>query len=112
MGQAPSYSRLAPEGKVAIVGPQQRSIAVLIRSIDDGPVLWVDGYHLADFAFVDPGTHEVRAVCLQSFAMGQRLVHVVVPIDASLGKVYSIAPKKIDQKIGRCMVKVEIHDDA
>lgn len=96
--------KTAESGKGLLIGANTSSIRVLIRTIDDGEVLWVGNYQLAGHTSVKPGTHKVGVMCEVTTAFGKLIKPSDVVIDIQVGKVYDLIGK-LSKDGQKCVVE-------
>jgi len=73
-----------------LAGANTRSLRVLIRTIDDGEILWVGQYQLATNAAIAPGQHKVNVMCEFNYSWGSSMNPGNVVIDVQSGKTYDL----------------------
>jgi hypothetical protein len=64
---------------------------VLIRTVDDGEVLWVRGYHLGDKVWLEPGIHKLSVMCEGSHASGKIIMGTEVELEVVAGYSYYLS---------------------
>ncbi|MCL2310128.1 MAG: hypothetical protein FWC42_07640 [Proteobacteria bacterium] len=105
---APASSAIAEGGKILIKGTDTPSLRVLIRKVDDGPLLWVSKYQLGTETWVTPGPHKINAMCEFHRPVTGGDVGEIVPgnieIDAKPGNTYHLTGS---QEALKCLLKVE-----
>ncbi len=89
-----------PEGKALVAGEDSSSVRVMIRTIDDGDVLWVDNYQLGTSSAVSPGPHKIGVMCEFKHSWGTKINPGEIIVDAQVGRVYELrgAPSADDKK--------------
>jgi len=101
-------SAIAESGKVLIKGIDTPSLRILIRKVDDGPLLWVSQHQLGTETWVAPGLHKINAMCEfhRSVAGGDvgEILPGTIEIDAKPGSEYHLtgSPNAL-----KCILKVE-----
>jgi hypothetical protein len=81
----------ASASRCLVQGVSSGDRKVLIRSVDDGEVLWVRGYHLGNKVWVEPGVHKLSLMCEGSHSTGKILIGTEVEIEAVAGYTYYLS---------------------
>lgn len=95
------------EPTARIEGVENSTVKVMIRTVDDGEILWVRGYQLGTTTDVLPGTRKINVMGEFRTAWGARLTPGNVTIEAEAGKTYRLNARPGDQG---CDVIVEQPD--
>lgn len=77
-------------GRSLVRGETTSGSRVLIRSVDDGEVLWMRGYSLGDRVWLEPGNHKVSVMCVNDTASGSDMGGTEVKINVQSGAEYLI----------------------
>lgn len=94
-------------GKALLQGAETRSLRVMIRTIDDGDILWVGTYQLGTSAFALPGKRKVNVMCEFRGSFMTSLNPGDITIDVEAGRVYDLTgTQSSDGK--RCNVEVKV----
>lgn len=93
--------------KARIEGVDSPTVKVMIRTIDDGDILWAGGYTLGTKASVPPGPHKLSVMCQFHQSWGSRLAPGEVSLDAVAGKVYRLDGAEAPNG-GDCAVTVSV----
>jgi hypothetical protein len=91
------------EGRVLVKGNNTSAVRVLIRTVDGGDVLWIDGDDLGSEAWLDPGHHSIGVMCRFQSSWGTRVVPGQVEIDVVAGSTTRL-DGTIDADGKRCLV--------
>jgi hypothetical protein len=98
LGVCSSQAASAPteNGKVLVEGPDSASLRILVRKVDDGPLLWVAKYQLGTSVWVTPGPHKVSVMCVFQgpIAGMNEMLPGSVEINAKLGSTYHLVGSK------------------
>ncbi len=86
-----------------IEGEDTLATRVMIRTIDDGEVLWVGQYRLGTTAAVPPGPHTIGVMCEFRAAWGSQITPGKVSLTAEAGRTYRLTA---EQTAGDCRVTV------
>ena len=89
----PQYA--ASPTRCLVRGASEGNADVLIRSVDDGAVLWVKGYHLGHEAWLEPGVHKVSVMCSTSTAWGTYSAGTDVEMTIQPGYTYFLTTDPI-----------------
>ena len=95
------------DGRVLIQGGSKYGTKVLIRSIDDGDILFIHSYELGDRAWVDPGEHDISVMCNSSFPGGYTLAPGDITFEAKPNFDYTIRPASAHGESRRCSIEVD-----
>ena len=88
-------------------GNQGGDMRVLIRKIDDGPILWAGGYQLGTGAKIAAGHHDVSVMCELTQGGMVMLAPGSLSIDVEANKIYKLAGTlSSDQK--KCAVTAAV----
>jgi len=71
------------------------STHVLIRSVDDGNVLWVHPNRLGDQVRLEPGVHKLSVICSTDYSWGTMSRGPDVDLIVRLGCAYSLATSQL-----------------
>ena len=93
-----------------IEGQSSRGAEVLIRSVDDGEILFTRGYELGRRVYVAPGSHKLSVMCRKHFDYGSKLVGSVVTVNAVPGNAYMIEIESFRMEPLECDVRVRAGD--
>lgn len=93
--------------KVRIEGVDSPTVKVMIRTVDDGDILWVGGYSLGTKASVSPGSHKLSVMCEFRQSWGSRLSPGQITIEAEAGKTYRLTGAEGPDS-GDCVVTVSV----
>jgi hypothetical protein len=96
----------AGEATGTLVGKDSSDLRVLIRSIDNGDILWVGTYQLDTKAKVVAGAHTVSVMCEFNFGFGKELLPGEVSITVEPGKKYNLDGAKAENG-NRCTITVK-----
>ncbi|EIW90569.1 hypothetical protein AGRI_01830 [Alishewanella agri BL06] len=77
-------------GDALLIGENSSTLKVMIRTIDDGEILWVGNYTLGTRAVVAPGEHKVNVMCEFKFSWGIKMVPGNIQINAQSSTDYKI----------------------
>lgn len=78
-------------GEALFVGEENPPLKIMIRTIDDGPVLWIGEYKLGTNAFVKPGQHKINVICEIKYSWGAKLIPGNITLDVQPGTDYKIS---------------------
>lgn len=84
-------SPIIESGKALVIGADTSSLRVMIRTIDDGEILWVGNYTLGTRALVQPGQRKINVMCEFRHSWGAELKPGNVTIDAVAGSTYDLS---------------------
>lgn len=87
---AMSFAAFADETTGQLKGADTESHRVLIRTIDDGEILWAGTYQLGTTATVEPGTRKVNVMCEFIHYWGKEMLPGEVTIKVEAGKTYAL----------------------
>jgi len=77
-------------GDALLIGENSSSLKVMIRTIDEGDILWVGSYTLGTSAIIEPGNHKVNVMCEFKFSWGTKLVPGNIQINTQSNTDYKI----------------------
>lgn len=77
-------------GKALVKGVDTAPLKVMIRTVDDGDILWLGNYKLGTEAWVDPGIHKVNVMCEFHHSWGNKLLPGNIEIETKEGVVYEL----------------------
>ncbi len=105
-----SFAASTENGKVLVEGPDSASLRIVIRKVDDGPLLWVAKYQMGTKAWVTPGPHKISVMCVfQGPVAGMKeMLPGTAEINAKLGNTYHLVGSKISGQ-NACTVSAEEH---
>jgi hypothetical protein len=93
--------------KAKLRGEDSKSLKVMIRTVDDGEILWAGNYTLGTKAEVAPGLHKINVMCEFRFSWGTKIMPGDIALDFEAGKTYDlVGTASADDK--RCEVKANI----
>lgn len=101
---AMSFAAFANETMGQLKGADTESHRVLIRTVDDGEILWVGTYQLGTEATVEHGTRKVNVMCEFIHSWGKEMAPGNITIDVESGKTYALEGIKEGKQ---CDVKVK-----
>lgn len=93
-GSLPAAYSNAP-GRALVQGETTSSSRVLIRSVDDGEVLWMRGYNLGNKVWLEPGHHKVSVMCVNDTANGSNMGGTEVKVNVQAGAEYLIKARPL-----------------
>lgn len=100
-----AYSR--GKGEAQLIGENSSNLKVMIRTIDNGDILWVGNYKLGTKASVKLGVHNINAMCEFKYSWGTKLVPGDITINIESDAKYKITGQlSKDEK--RCELSVGI----
>lgn len=99
-----SVPAFADDTQGLLKGADTKTHRVLIRTIDDGEILWVGTYQLGTEASTEPGTRNVNVMCEFIHDWGKEMTPGDVVIEVEAGKTYALEGKKSGKK---CDVSVK-----
>ena len=85
-------------GDALLIGENSSSLKVMIRTIDDGEILWVGNYSLGTNAVIAPGEHEVNAMCEFKYSWGTKLVPGNININVQQNTDYELTGRLANDK--------------
>ncbi len=89
-----------------LIGEDSSDVKVMIRTIDQGQILWVGSYKLGTTAPISIGEHNVSIICEFTYPWGTKLVPGNLNIDVAPDTTYKIKGElSIDDK--RCLVSIK-----
>lgn len=91
------------DGRALVEGTRNSSVSVLIRTVDGGDVLWINGNDLGSEVWLDPGHHKIEVMCRFQSSWGTRIVPGHVEIDVTTGSTTHL-DGSIDPDGKRCVV--------
>jgi hypothetical protein len=93
-GSLPAGYSNAP-GRSLVKGETTPGSRVLIRSVDDGEILWQRGYSLGDRVWLEPGHHKVSVMCVNDRTSGSDMGGTEVKINVQSGAEYLIKARPL-----------------
>lgn len=96
-------------GKAKLHGEDSSSIKVMIRTIDDGEILWVGNYKLDTKAEVVPGSHKINVMCEFRFSWGTKLLPGDITLEFEAGKIYDLVGTASADET-RCEVQANVRN--
>lgn len=93
-GSLPAGYSNAP-GRSLVQGETTSNSRVLIRSVDDGAVLWMRGYNLGNKVWLEPGNHKVSVMCVNDTAYGSNMGGTEVKVQVQPGAEYLIKARPL-----------------
>jgi len=102
-----SSSASESTGDALLIGEDSPSLKVMIRTIDDGEILWVGNYTLDTKAVVAPGEHIVDAMCEFRYSWGTKMAPGKININAQSNTDYKITGLLSDDERS-CKLSVSI----
>ncbi|MGH8273990.1 MAG: hypothetical protein ACRES9_07020 [Gammaproteobacteria bacterium] len=104
-----SYSPAAsPGAKILVKGADSSALRILIRQVDDGPLLWVGRYKMGTKVRVAPGNHEISVMCVFYGSGMKEMLPGSVKINAVRGNTYLLSGSRASDG-NTCKIKVEMH---
>lgn len=101
-----AVQKTAKPGQGLLKGVDNSEVKVMIRTIDDGEILWVGSYKLGTTATIEPGLHKVSIMCEFKYSWGQKIIHGQTEIDVKPDTIYIVEGKpSSDDK--QCIVTVK-----
>lgn len=101
-----AYAGKEPK-KAKLLGEDSSSLKMMIRTVDDGEILWVGSYKLGTKTEVVPGFHKINVMCEFSFSWGTKLLPGDITHDFESGKTYDLSgTASTDGE--RCEVQVNV----
>ena len=100
----PGPSATLTEPMARIQGVDSPAVKVMIRTVDDGEILWVGQYRLGTTTEVMPGTHKFNVMCEFRASWGSRLTPADVIVEVEAGETYWLNAR---QEGERCVVTVD-----
>jgi hypothetical protein len=94
-----------PSASAQIRGADTKNLRVLIRTIDDGEILWVAKFKLGTTASVSPGHHRLALMCELHETYGLILKPAKLELDAEAGKTYALTANVTPESKG-CEIAV------
>lgn len=82
-------------GRSLVRGETTSNSRVLIRSVDDGEVLWMRGHSLGDKVWLEPGHHKVSVMCVTDTAFGSDMGGTEVKVHVQSGVEYLIKARPL-----------------
>lgn len=82
------YSK-AP-GRIPVVGKSYAGVKTMIRSVDNGDVLFVRGNRLGNKLWLYPGDYTLSVVCAAGYPWGSFSDYVDVPLTIKMGYRYEL----------------------
>lgn len=93
--------------KAKLRGADTSSLKVMIRTIDDGEILWAGNYQLGTQAEVAPGQHKINVMCEFRYSWGTKLMPGNVTLDFEPGKTYDlVGAVSSDEK--QCEIQADV----
>jgi hypothetical protein len=68
---------------------------VLIRTVDDGEILWIRGYHLGDKVWLEPGIHKISVMCSTDYSWGTLTRGTDIDLNVKPGCTYFLAASQL-----------------
>lgn len=87
----PLMQPLSVGGTSLVIGPETGSLRILIRQIDDGPILWIKPGILGPKGAVTPGRHTLHAVCVDTSSKRVRLAYATATVEVQAGRLYDLS---------------------
>lgn len=103
-----SYTPAASSGaSILVKGTDSSAQRILIRQVDDGPLLWVGRYTMGTKARVTPGMHEISVMCVFHESGMQEMLPGSVKIQAVRGNTYLLSGARAPDG-NTCKVKAAV----
>jgi hypothetical protein len=93
-------------GTAQLIGAASAGTRILIRKIDDGPILWDAPGKPATHASVAAGRHSVSVMCQVTKSGASMMVPGQLSLDAEAGRIYDVSGEVIANSL-RCDVSAK-----
>jgi hypothetical protein len=84
----PEYAK-SPD-RYLVIGKTSNDVQTLIRSVDDGKVLFVKGYQLGNKVWLTEGPHKLSVTCVKLESWGTIIKHKDIAIFVKKGHTYEL----------------------